>query len=560
MVPSLMSFRSGAWLCGGVLGAVLAGCAGAASDSAPGSGARPGGSADPGASGSPPGTNPGQAGGGPGAQTPTPSAPATPPETEVRQDFEVPRGGGRFVYVANRRRDSVAVIDSTGLAIRTVAVGDTPTSLATVEGQDVALVINSGSRDVNILRTDGAGVTSVSRVPVVGGANRISVAPGGRHAVVWFDSSVPSAGAPVGGSFQEASVIALASGADVAFDLTVGFRPTDVVFSSDGRGAFIVTEDGISVVRFAEVKAAMVAPFVRLPDDGAAAAPVRDVSVTPDGRYAIARREGSAIVMLLDLAASSGPAIVQPLDLGSPPTDLDLAPSGAFALAVLRAENAYVRIAVPAGFAPGVPIDKRVLPGESVGSAVLSPDGARAVLYTTAASPPVERLVVVDLAGQGAPLPVTLKKSVRTVAIAPDGKAAIVLHNKAPGDPNDTKADVETQIDRHFGYTVVNLGTGFPKLQITSADVTALAITPDGSRAFVLLPGPRAAQRITLSSFIVDEFPLGSPPVSLAVLGTMVKRVFVSQEHPEGRISFINWETGVVESVTGFELNGRIVQ
>jgi hypothetical protein len=44
------------------------------------------------------------------------------------------------------------------------------------------------------------------------------------------------------------------------------------------------------------------------------------------------------------------------------------------------------------------------------------------------------------------------------------------------------------------------------------------------------------------------------------VLGDTVKRVFVSQEHPEGRISFINWETGVVESVTGFELNGRIVQ
>ena len=38
------------------------------------------------------------------------------------------------------------------------------------------------------------------------------------------------------------------------------------------------------------------------------------------------------------------------------------------------------------------------------------------------------------------------------------------------------------------------------------------------------------------------------------------QRVFVSQQHPEGRISFIHWETGAIESVTGFELNGRIVQ
>jgi len=90
--------------------------------------------------------------------------------------------------------------------------------------------------------------------------------------------------------------------------------------------------------------------------------------------------------------------------------------------------------------------------------------------------------------------------------------------------------------------------------------VSSLALTPDGARAFVLVRSSRLVQRIALSSFIVDDFPVGSPPVALAVLGDAVKRVFVSQEHPEGRISFINWETGVVESVTGFELNGRIVQ
>ena len=147
-----------------------------------------------------------------------------------------------------------------------------------------------------------------------------------------------------------------------------------------------------------------------------------------------------------------------------------------------------------------------------------------------------------------------------SVAIAPDGQSAIVLHTKAAGDSRQTGIDVETQIDRSYGYTIVNLATGFAKLHLTSAEVTALALTPDGARAFVLVRAPRLVQRIALSSFIVDEFPLGSPPVSLAVLSDAVKRVFVSQEHPEGRISFINWETGAVESVTGFELNGRIVQ
>jgi hypothetical protein len=146
------------------------------------------------------------------------------------------------------------------------------------------------------------------------------------------------------------------------------------------------------------------------------------------------------------------------------------------------------------------------------------------------------------------------------VAVAPDGQSAIVLHTRAPGDSRQSGIDVEAQIDRSHGYTIVNLASGFAKLQLTSDEVTALALTPDGARAFVLLRTPRLVQRIALQSFIVDEFPLGSPPTSLAVLSNAVKRVFVGQEHPEGRISFINWETGVVESVTGFELNGRIVQ
>ncbi len=486
-----------------------------------------------------------------------------PPEIEERQDFELPRGGARFVYAASRKRDNVAVIDSTGLAIRTVPVGDAPGFLTTVPGQDVALVINAGTHDVNILRTDAAGATAVSRVPVVPAANRITVGRQGKNAVAWYDSSTPgAAGAGAGGGFQEVTVIQLAPGADKAVDLTVGFRPSDVVFSDDGSGAYVVTEDGISILRFAQITGPTVAPFVRFPDAGATAPAARDVSVTPDGRWAIARREGASQVMLLDLGAPGAAAgAVTMVDLQAPVTDLDLAPGGGFALAVLRDQNAFVKLVIPGSFSGTPAPERRVLAGEAIGSAVVSPDGTTAILYTTAATPAVERLVLVKLdAPTAPPLPVTLKKGVRAVAIAPDGKTAVVLHTKLPGDSREPGLDVEAQIDRSYGYTVVNLGSGFAKLQITSDEVSSLTLTPDGSRGFVLVRGPRLVQRIALSSFIVDEFPLGSPPLALAVLGDAVKRVFVSQEHPEGRISFINWETGVVESVTGFELNGRIVQ
>jgi hypothetical protein len=38
------------------------------------------------------------------------------------------------------------------------------------------------------------------------------------------------------------------------------------------------------------------------------------------------------------------------------------------------------------------------------------------------------------------------------------------------------------------------------------------------------------------------------------------ERAFVGQDHPDGRISFVDYETNLVQTVTGFELNSRIRQ
>ena len=68
------------------------------------------------------------------------------------------------------------------------------------------------------------------------------------------------------------------------------------------------------------------------------------------------------------------------------------------------------------------------------------------------------------------------------------------------------------------------------------------------------------AERISLTSFLADDFTLGSPPSSIAALSSTIHKVFVGQVYSEGRISFIDWVTGEVDTVTGFALNGRIQQ
>jgi DNA-binding beta-propeller fold protein YncE len=483
----------------------------------------------------------------PGAMQPPAVTPPLPPEMEERRSFEAPQAGARYVYVANPRRDTVAVIDSTTLAIRLAPTGDAPTYLATVPGKDVAIVLNVGSRDATILRTE-AGMTRTSTVPVVPGANALAVAPDGVHVVAWYDSHATGGGAGLTGSFQDVSVLTLGVD-DRSLAFSVGFRPSEVSFSSDGSAAFVVTDDGVSILRFADLTAPAVAPLVRV-DDGAG-----DVSVTPDGRFALARREGASAIQVVDLSSRASTTV----ELGSPVTDLDLSPAADFAVAVLRDAHTVVRIPLPAGFTDPSVRRATIIEGEAVGSATITPDGKTAVLYTTAA--PVDRLVLLDLDTQ-AVRPVRLRKGVRAVAVAPDSKTVLVVHTKDPGSPAAAGLTADQVIARSYGYTVVDLPTAFAKLQLTPAPVGELAVTPDATRAFLLLRDDgasiRLAQRIQLASFIVDDFPLGSPPLSLAALVDS-KRVFVSQEHPEGRISFIQWETGAIESVTGFELNGRIV-
>lgn len=508
----------------------------------------------------------------------TPGADAgLPPEVEEQRAFETPQAGSRFVYVANPRRDNVAVIDSRTLAIQSVEAGDGPTYLVTVPERDgtpvdEALVVNANANTATVLRTSAAGVTTTAQMPVVAGANAIAVAPNGHYAVVYLDTSRPNQGVPAG-SFQEVAVLRLDPGMERGLLLSVGFRPVSVVFSADGQTGFVITEDGVSILRFASLTGPALVPTVSFYDDriitpgdaGMSDAGVsisrdaraQDVSVTRDGRYAIARFAGTTAMRVIDLMQRTG----QTVDLGTEITDMDVSPDGTFALAALRGESRVLRIPIPAGFSDASVRRSIDLPGEVVGSVTMSPDGARALVYSTAAM--TERATLLDLAGTDAPAVLRLRKTVRAVAFAPGGGSALIVHGRSEGSVTEPGIDLETQIDRSFGYSVLNVAERFTRLQLTSADVGPFALVPGGSHAFVLLRDDARhvalAQRITLASLTIQDIALGSPPVSVGAVPA-TERAFIGQDHPEGRITFVDWNTGTQQSITGFELNSRIVE
>lgn len=505
------------------------------------------------------------------------AAPMLPPEMEVMVDFELPQASERYVFAANPEGGTVSIIDAETRHIQTLETGERPTFLRTLAGTNDAIVLNVGSDDATIIRNpDGRATTST--VDVVRGANAIAVAPDGEHAVVYFNASFSTAG-NASGSLQDISVMKLSEGNDEVIDMTVGFRPRNVFFASDGSAAYVVTEDGVSVLDFAEIEksGSGFALSVSLGND--IDQKTLDVSVTPDGKYALAREPAQSEIRLVDLGSGK----IERLDLaevlpeieaegdedggvGEPPalpievTDLDLAASGTVAAAVLRNQSTLLVLPIPGAFDDQSTIQRHVIEDTVVGSAALSPNGKTALLYTTAAA--VEHLTVVDLDDPSqAPRTLVLRKTVRAVAITPDSQTALIVHDKLDGDPNEPGIDPDLQIDRSYGYSVVRIAAGAVKLQQTQAMPGAFSVVPDGSAIFVLFRDDsialREVQKIETKSFLVTPTRLASPPISVGAV-PQTDTVFVSQEHPEGRITFINWKTGEKNTVTGFELNSRI--
>ncbi len=565
-------------------------------------------------------------------------------EEEVLVQFELPSAGKQYVYAANPDNNSVSVIDSQTLAIQSVEAGDKPTFLQSLGGRDAAIVLNVDSDDATIVRTQD-GKSTTSEVDVVAGSNAIAVAPKGDAAVVYFNADLRSTGPS--GSFQDLSVVLLEEGNDKSVGMTVGFRPSAVHFSADGARAFVVTEDGISILDFESIREEGSHIATTIPLGAATEVEATDVSITPDGKYALSRPVGEGVLRLTSLTdPSAAPQILDltevfrraadnsdnPPDAGttettpassettsvsastfdleigdagisgapfvgdggmdgttstvedlstgaavddtsSAPTptdpdapllfteitDVDLAPTGDFAIAVFRDRRTVLKVPIPSGFDDIDDVSVITVGTEIVGSVNIAPNGEQALLYTTAQATN-ERLTILDVETERLRV-VRLPKSVRAVTISPNSESALLVHRKLDGDANEANIDPDVLIDRSYGYSMLRLEDGFSKLQLSSSPPGASTIVPDGSTLFILFNSSalnvRDVHRVTLHDFLVKPITLGSPPISLgAVPGT--SKVFVGQDHPDGRITFIDWKTAETESVTGFELNSRI--
>lgn len=470
------------------------------------------------------------------------------PEAELESTYEAPVATDRFVWAANPQTGRVALINAETFDVRLAEAGLTPSLVAAVpradEGSDAALVLNTGSHDATLLEINGAGELVRSMVDTHAGGNAIAVTPSGRFAVVWTNAAAVT-GEPLDptDSAQDITVIDLTQEPE-ATQLSVGFRPSSVVFDEGETRAFVVTEPGLSVIEL--TAAPRIAAHVELTASPADAR-ARDVSVTPDGEFALVRLDGSTSlgVVTIDTGAR------EELELGEFVTDLDLSSDGRRAFAV--AGNELVVIPVPVDGADPATFTRTQVTDVLIRSVALSPDATLALLYSNAAESPY--LTVLSGSGDFADAvgrSVDLKAPVEAVFAAPDARHAVALQATLPGSRKRGAFSLVTaQMDRA------------PKIVGTDAAPMAVAFSPDGAAAVIatrdLTQKLYGVYLVHLDNLEENFLSLSSPPLAAGMV-PRAGRAFVAQAHPEGRITFLDLDDGSSRTLTGFELAAQIVE
>lgn len=484
-------------------------------------------------------------------------------EKDLEGNFEVPVTTGKYIWAANPDSNRVAVVDASTLRIRILDAGFSPTHLAGLppreEGEERAIVINTLSHDATLLRIDAAGEIESATVAVHAGANRLHISPRGSWAIAWTDARRVS-GADITEGFQDLSLIDLRSTPPTSTRLAVGYRPTKIFVDEGETRAFAVTEPGISIIDLEGSSPSMVG----LVDTNIAGleSARSQVDITPDGAFAVARQEGSDRLAILGLADSTRVEI----PLSGPITDLDLSHDGSFAVATIRSPSLpsgdddngesgapsgseVVVLPIPEAALDASNIRAVTIANESVGSASLTDAGDFALLYTNAT--PSDRLTILSL-GSLDYRTVSLKAPIQAVLPAPDSEHAVAVLAPPTGS---TKAGA---------FALIPLGSTLPaRIEATDAPVLGVAIAPPPSeRAMVVVRGEghgeHAAYLAKLPQLQVDRIRLASPPLSTGI-APLANIAFVAQEHPEGRMTFIQLDDGSARTLTGFELGARVV-
>ncbi len=485
------------------------------------------------------------------------------PEQEIEIDVSRPVTSNDYLFVINPATGNLVAIASDTLVIHTLSTGSDPIAIQVLPETNTALIIDRTSDRLVMAQPDEDRTASWALDPdKTAGYNMISCAPNGLFAIVYFNSQLAGNASSAYGSLQSVGLVDMRDPSDLdeldspILPLTVGLNPTAVHWKNDGSKAFVITDQGATIIDLGNPDSPEVTPNIPLE---AVSGPSldREVLVTADGRYALVRRIETAELRMVDF--ENGEVAV--LELDAPPTDLDLLPDDSRAIITLRETHQLLVVSIPGGFADAEAVDLYDIP-EGIGVAEPAADNNTIALYSTLNN--TRNVWIFSLDDESLNSHNLIKRTQALSFAPPDSDGVLrllVLHKKNQGDAY-YEDDYYDTIDRSYGYSVLDLATGMTVLQLTDAHPAAFTFTGDGAKGYLSVAGSGTRQVHIMDlkaagGARIIEMDLSSTPTSLGLMADG-RRMYVAQDHPDGRITFIDTVTDEPVTITGFELNGQI--
>jgi len=460
-----------------------------------------------------------------------------PPETEDTLYLR-PIATRSYVFIANEDRDTVTRVTVPGLEVLTAPTGSRPAVVAASPDGATAVVFAAGDDEVDVFDTTSLEHTAI---PVRPDMNWMQMSPDGRWVVCYHDQDAPDPEADNGArSYNEVSLVDVTTGQH--WPMVVGFNPRSVAYTPDSRMAIVVSDAYLGIIDLGAAEPTL--QRVAIADDLVNPPLAEEVTVAPDGTWAFVRQQGGTDLVVVDLASGA----VDRVPVGASLTDIDLSPDGIEAVAVARSTSKLWIFQMADPFATPRVLD---LPTDAVlGSIVMSPDGARGLLYSTVSG--LSRFAswerdTDEIVAHG------LVKPVDRVEVSPDGATALVFHTKDDG----SEVEASSPFHNRYALTMIDLSAFFSNPLLLSGEVLDLAQSEDGSLGYLVMDGQPWLEVLHYDSLLYDEVALKSAPEHVGVMpdGTTA---WVSQSHPLGRISFYDPTDQSLQTLTGFELNAGI--
>lgn len=217
---------------------------------------------------------------------------------------------------------------------------------------------------------------------------------------------------------------------------------------------------------------------------------------------------------------------------------------------------------------------------DGMGAAVVSAAGNTALLYSTLNHE--KRAVLYDLLAEpgelGAQRALAFEKGVRGALSDRSGQTLLLFHSKLEGPVPTGSSPADPEYIAHsWGVSVVDVATGATRLVLSQhepgqAVLFSPQVDPDGqaledAKIFMIFKAPlhlqgadsayRDVLTVNLRSFRTDSFRVPSVPEGLGLIQD-AGRVYISQRHPQGRMTFVDVLTETRQTITGYQLNAGI--